>query len=181
MSEDKMIRHCSPTLRGIKAGSIFTAAYESKEEFERDVDRANTIFKNTQVRFAALKYCNGKGLVYVYRPNLLIKDISRPESMTILSDNGYECKNCTYCINRLIERLCYSSEFPHEIGLFLGYPPEDVKGFIENDAKKCKYVDYWKVYGDVDKAKIMFDAFRRSTRFCYSQWKAGASLITLVN
>ena len=30
-----------------------------------------------------------------------------------------------------------SGEFPHEVGLFLGYPPEDVRGFIENHAKFC--------------------------------------------
>lgn len=181
MSEDKMILHCSPTLRGIKAGSIFTASYTSKNEFEKDVERANLKFNKTQIRFSALKYSKGKGIVYVYRPSLLLKDISKPESIDVLSTNGYKSYDCKSCIDRLIERLYNSSEFPHEIGLFLGYPPEDVKGFIENQAKKFKYADYWKVYGDVERAKIRFNAFRRSTKFCYSKWKAGASIIALVN
>lgn len=44
-------------------------------------------------------------------------------------------------------------EFPHEVGLFLGYPPEDVEGFIENKARSCKITGYWKVYSDEEKAK----------------------------
>ena len=31
-----------------------------------------------------------------------------------------------------------SGEFPHEVGLFLGYPPEDVKGFIDHRANNFK-------------------------------------------
>ena len=44
-------------------------------------------------------------------------------------------------------------EFPHEVGLFLGYPPEDVEGFIENKACSCKLTGYRKVYSDEEKAK----------------------------
>ena len=181
MSEDKMIRHCSPTLRGIKTGSIFSAEYESREAFEQDVIRANKMFRNTRIRFCALKYINGKGTIYVYRPDRLMKDIQRPDCKSILSSNGYECSNFGKCLKRLIDRLDNSDEFPHEIGLFLGYPPEDVKGFIENDAKGCKYVDHWKVYGDVDRAKALFKAYRRSTKLCYSEWGAGVPITALVN
>ena len=31
-----------------------------------------------------------------------------------------------------------SGEFPHEVGLFLSYPPEDVKGFIDHRANDFK-------------------------------------------
>ena len=31
-----------------------------------------------------------------------------------------------------------SGEFPHEVGLFLSYPPEDVKGFIDHRANNFK-------------------------------------------
>ena len=37
-------------------------------------------------------------------------------------------------------------DFPHEIGLLLGYPPEDVSGFIENGGKNFLCSGYWKVY-----------------------------------
>ena len=52
------------------------------------------------------------------------------------------------------------------MGLFLGYPPEDVRGFIENRAAGCKLIGCWKVYGDVDAAKEKFASFERCTRAC---------------
>ena len=42
------------------------------------------------------------------------------------------------CIVKLIGRLQENEGFPHEIGLFLGYPPEDVLGFIENKGEFFK-------------------------------------------
>jgi len=35
-------------------------------------------------------------------------------------------------LNALIERVVRTLGFPHEIGVFLGYPLEDVMGFISN-------------------------------------------------
>ena len=46
-----------------------------------------------------------------------------------------------------------SGEFPHEVGLFLSYPPEDVKGFIDHRANDFKCAGLWKVYGDEEKAR----------------------------
>ena len=44
-----------------------------------------------------------------------------------------------------------SGEFPHEVGLFLSYPPEDVKGFIDHRASGFKCAGLWKVYGNEEK------------------------------
>ena len=38
-----------------------------------------------------------------------------------------------------------SGEFPHEVGLFLSYPPEDVKGFIDHRANNFKCAGLWTV------------------------------------
>ena len=35
--------------------------------------------------------------------------------------------------------------FPHEIGVFLGYPVEDVEGYMQNDGKNFLLVGYWKM------------------------------------
>ncbi len=56
--------------------------------------------------------------------------------------------------------------FPHEIGLFLGYPSEDVLGFIRNRAGNSKMTGAWKVYGDKEKAERIFEKYRKCTR-CY--------------
>ena len=41
MSEELMIREASPTLAGIKTGSLFNCAFDSREEMLEDVRRLN--------------------------------------------------------------------------------------------------------------------------------------------
>ena len=58
-----------------------------------------------------------------------------------------------------IAAIWKKGEFPHEIGLFLGYPVEDVKGFIKNRGKNCLYSGYWKVYGKMAEKAKLFERF----------------------
>ena len=41
MSEDLLIRHCSPTLAGIKTGNLFSCACPSRKDLTRDLCRLN--------------------------------------------------------------------------------------------------------------------------------------------
>ncbi len=51
------------------------------------------------------------------------------------------------------------SSFPHEMGVFLGYPLGDVKGFVENSGQNFKQSGYWKVYDDVAYANRIFELY----------------------
>ncbi len=84
-----------------------------------------------------IKYYEQKVLIYLYRPSYLKRDFSNRDTVSLLGimDMMQEAERC---LVRLMERLRENREFPHEIGLFLGYPPEDVRGFIENRAGNCK-------------------------------------------
>ena len=54
-----------------------------------------------------------------------------------------------------------------EVGLFLGYPPEDVAGFIEHRGQSFSYSGYWKVYTNEEATRKLFDRYTRCTReFC---------------
>ena len=64
-------------------------------------------------------------------------------------------------LDLLSTRLRMGKEFPHEIGLFLGYPPEDVLGFQRYRGQNCKLCGYWKVYSDVDRARVLFRLYDR--------------------
>jgi hypothetical protein len=50
-------------------------------------------------------------------------------------------------------------EFPHEIGIILGYPLPDVEGFVQNNGKNYLLCGCWKVYHDVDYAKKTFEKY----------------------
>ena len=69
-----------------------------------------------------------------------------------------------------------SGDFPHEVGLFLSYPPEDVKGFIENRAANAKCTGVWKVYGDERQARQTFAKYKKCTQVYCERWQSGSGL-----
>ena len=69
-----------------------------------------------------------------------------------------------------------SGELPHEVRLFLSYPPEDVKGFIENHAANAKCTGVWKVYGDERQARQTFARYKKCTQTYCERWRSGVEL-----
>ena len=176
MSEDIVIRHCAPTLAGLKTGNMFTCHYESREAMRSALCKWNQRLRGKGVRVLPLRYQNGSALIYFYRPSLLSRDMEDEQACRILAERGYNLSTGERCIAHLIERLTHSDEFPHEIGLFLGYPPQDVCGFIENKACGFKSAGCWKVYGDKEKAEKTFSRYKKCTRIYQEQWNKGKSI-----
>ena len=94
----------------------------------------------------------------------------------MLREMGYRQEGVNICLAGLMKKLRENEDFPHEIGLFLGYPPEDVCGFIRNKGSGCKCVGCWKVYGDADKAQRTFDKYRKCTEICCTLAAKGYSI-----
>ncbi len=65
------------------------------------------------------------------------------------------------CIVELVRRLEDGEAFPHEDWPVLGYPPEDVDGFIRNGAAGAKCIGTWKVYGNVETAQRKFAQYKK--------------------
>ncbi|MBQ9060037.1 MAG: DUF3793 family protein [Firmicutes bacterium] len=176
MSEDLIIRHCAPTLAGLKTGNIFNASYESEDELKRSLAAWNRILERRGLKATCLRTTPGRALIYVYRPQLLEKDLTGPEASEVLEGFGYVPNDPDSCIEHLASRIAPGSGFPHEIGLFLGYPPEDVKGFMRYGGKCCKTCGYWKVYGDAEAAEKRFAQFSKCTGVYLKCMACGAGL-----
>lgn len=171
-----IVRHCSPTLAGIKTGNMFNCAYSTYSELRSDICGLNRRLVPKGLRILPLRLEKNSALIYVYRPSRLKHDLQQSEACSLLKAQGYSCGEADSCILRLIDRLNDGNDFPHEIGLFLGYPPEDVRGFIENNAKNCKCVGCWKVYGDEKKAKLLFERYKKCTENYIRQLKNGNTI-----
>lgn len=176
MSEEIVVKHCSPTLAGVKTGNIFSCPCNNNAELTNTVKRLNRIFVKKGLRILPLRISNGKALIYLYRPQRLLHDLNQNTASQLLTSYGYKPEVPERCVAKLIENLRKSDDFPHEIGFFLGYPPEDVIGFIENKAADCKYVGAWKVYGDVELAKREFSKYKRCTEIYCKQYANGKTI-----
>lgn len=176
MSDEMIVRHCSPTLAGMKTASMFACQYADVNEMRESIRHKNRLFRNKGLRVLPLKYKDNRALIYFYRPSHLMRDLQQDTACRLLSERGYKTENPEQCIYQLIKRLEKNEEFPHEIGLFLGYPPEDVCGFIENKAKECKCVGCWKVYTDEESAKKTFAKYKKCTDVYCTQLAKGKSV-----
>ena len=176
MSEEMIIQHCAPTLAGMKTGNLFTCPYQAKKELQKEIRHLNRLLASRGIRVLPIKYYEQKVLIYLYRPSYLKRDFSNRDTVSLLGDYGYDAGKPERCLVRLMERLRENREFPHEIGLFLGYPPEDVRGFIENRAGNCKCTGYWKVYGDEEGAKRLFGKYKKCTDIYDSNWVRGEGM-----
>lgn len=175
MSERMLIRHCAPTLAGIKTGSMFSCFFETSGQMTDDLRKMNRRLGAKGLRLIPISYLQNRALIYVYRPTHLARDLSCLEAQRILRPRGYSCERANACIAKLIDRIKENNGFPHEIGLFLGYPPEDVLGFMENrTGSKC--VGCWRVYGDEAGAKKLFAKYKKCTEIYTGQWEQGRTI-----
>ena len=176
MSDEVVIRHCSPTLAGLKTGSLFSYRYDSEDELRRDIRAMNRVLVPKGLRVLSLSCKQGRALIYLYRPSRLGRDLTAPVAAHLLEDRGYPWGDPDLCVVKLIQQLRSQEEFPHEIGLFLGYPPDDVEGFIHYGPKRSKCVGDWRVYGNEEQARRLFAQYRACTRAYQAQLKCGKTV-----
>lgn len=176
MSEDHLIRHCAPTLAGIKTASLFTCPYEDQSALLDSVRRMNKRLKAKGLRLLPLRFSDKKALIYLYRPKKLSADLENATASQLLERCGYGCSNCEKCVACLGKKLRQQKDFPHEIGLFLGYPAEDVRGFMDHGPDGCKCTGCWKVYSDVESAQKKFAQYKKCSRIYREKWDSGTHL-----
>lgn len=100
------------------------------------------------------------------RRDRLESELVWPQTGEFLKQYGYRMvqESLDEKLLRLQHRFAEYKEgrqpFPHEMGVFLGYPLGDVKGFIEHHGKEYLCSGYWKVYQDEQKAKSTFQLYQ---------------------
>ena len=137
------------------------------------------------LRVRVLKGCTRthRYLVYVYRENRLREVLSDEKVRAFLVQEGYRLPegsdDCEPLLRQLSRRLCCEAEFPHEIGVFLGYPLTDVVGFIENQGRNFTCCGCWKAYGDRDAAERLFAQLNKCTRVYLRLFHSGTPIFRL--
>ncbi len=177
--EKLLALHCAPALAGIKPSSIFTLHFSEGRPEARELAEAAEGLMRHGVRTEILCECERYALVMAYREDVLAAAFT-PEANDFLSEYGYAAELSPAAkIARLKSRLVKCGEFPHEIGIFLGYPVGDVRGFISNGGRNYKACGTWKVYGDGERAAGLFERYRRCTEYFCSMIERGARIAQL--
>ncbi len=176
MLEEYLIECCSPTLASIKTANLFNYPFSSETELYSQLARWNGILGGKGVSITVLRQREHTALIYVYRRARLKNDLQNNEVRELLADCGYPKYDIDSAIDSLRTRLRESRTFPHEIGVFLGYPVGDVKGFICNGGRNCKCEGCWKVYCDRPEAERTFARYKECSRSYARMWSNGRSV-----
>lgn len=179
MFEKYLIEHCACTLASIKIANLFSFKFDNEIYLDECINQYNDLLSDKGINILVLKKSISRALIYVYRCDKLQDELKKISVQKFLKDFGYSDFYLNSCIEVLIKRMRLES-FPHEIGIFLGYPVADVRCFIKNCGKNCKCIGCWKVYDNEEEALRLFERYLRCSWAYKNMYKNGKSLLELV-
>lgn len=169
--------HAAPTLESIKPATLICPDARGRDiesAMEKCAPRLRAEFG---VEVAVLRNRSDALLALIYQPVLLRSVLAAGDAEKILSESGYDVPAADMA--RLLERLaekCASRPFPHEIGVFLGYPPSEVRRFMIAGGKGAVRAGCWKAWEDVRRVDALSARYRAAKLRAAELIVNGASL-----
>ncbi|MGN0350079.1 MAG: DUF3793 family protein [Roseburia sp.] len=154
--ETQMALQCAPLIAGMKISNLLIVQNSNAEDVKK-------LLQGTPITSAVLYQTNRKTTFLLYRKEEVINYLHQETVKEAMIQFGYKNVELPSILKELSLRyrayMSHREEFPHELGLLLGYPLEDVMGFIENQGQNFLYSGYWKVYGNVEETRALFSRF----------------------
>lgn len=113
------------------------------------------------LKFVKLRESEKFLVVLIYQEELLGTFIDIRSNKSFLMSIGYADKLSVEESLKILQKRYEQYNCPHELGVFLGFPLDDVKDFMNCSEKKCLDCGYWKVYNELNKARTIFRLFDR--------------------
>ena len=179
MLEQALIDYCSPTLARIKPAGLFTVACPDAACLACQVESVNALLAPKGLVLTVLRQKGERALLYLYRTAAMEATLRDEAVRGFLSACGYTGFELAAALDTLRARLAAQEDFPHEIGVFLGYPLSDVIAFIENDGRNCLCCGCWKVYSNECAARRTFEQYRKCKQVYLRRYSEGCPLSRL--
>ena len=164
MLERALIDHGSPTLANMKVGSLFTSSCADAAGFRAEFRRVQAALESRGVSLTILRVQQERALVYVYRQEALAALLAQADVQAFLRAMGYGDTSPDGALAFLRQRLAESPCFPHEIGVFLGYPLSDVIAFMRDGGAAADAADAGRHTRTSAKQCAFSSATRRAAR-----------------
>lgn len=183
--EEKMLYYASPALLGRKQANLFSFPICRLTDYRKEIETYRKELSPLGVSVEYLYSRQQRVYLLIYRKDMLLQYLRQPAVKAFLIQEGYptevgEEASFDTCLCTLQQHILEGNDFPHEIGFFFGYPPEDVFAFIREKGRNYKLVGDWKVYGDGKAALRTFRSYARCRKRLMEQTAAGASIVSLL-
>lgn len=147
---------CAPVIAGLKASNLLIVPKGSLETVRRLIGSSHISYKLLHEK------CH-KETYLIFNANQLTHYLCCQRTRALLKKLGYYNFQLTELLEFFSERYQKyqdnAASFPHEMGIFLQYPIEDVEGFIRHHGRNYLISGYWKVYQNPDEKERMFEEF----------------------
>ena len=172
--ESQLALQCAPVLAGLKISNLLNI-HKSK------VCILKQLLKETNLSYYVLLENAKRVAILIYQRKALHQYLMLPEVSAFLKRVGYSENDSQKMFALLSLRykqcMCRQGEFPHEMGLFLGYPLEDVQGFITNQGRNSLCSGYWKVYENKEAKMDLFRQYEQAKEWMVLFVSNGVDLI----
>lgn len=181
VAEEIVVDTCAQVIMGAKPANLVAFSSAVFGPLQSFIEYCRTLFAQHGIESRELCTCGQRSLMLFYRAEWLEEMLCDPQAVEILRENGYpELGGLDGLLDHLTHRIGQHQGFPHEIGLFLGYPPRDVAGFIRHGGKDCKLSGYWKVYGDTAYAEAAFALYDHCRELASELFEKGHGLADIL-
>lgn len=154
--ELQLALQCAPVIAGIKISNLLIIRTET-------LCLALDLLKDSHFCYFLLRKEQNQTAMLLYHPQKMQEYLSRKRVAAFLQQLGYA--DCSFGQILSLFRMRYLNymgnpqEFPHEMGVLLGYPVEDVSGFMEDEGRGFLYTGYWKVYQNLAEKIPLFRSY----------------------
>ena len=182
---------CMPTLLRKKPSSLIRVNIRNSEFKDRLLQSINSVIGKFDCDYYIL-YENTSALnLLIFHRELLRCLLATKEIRKFFITLGYELKLNDillllsslriklgqYYENRSSDVSIHSLiEFPHEIGIILGYPIQDVRDFIKYQGKNYILCGCWKVYHNAEDAVKIFEDYKQIRHYAMNMLHEGKRL-----
>ena len=169
----RVVTQCAPVLKGVKISNLITMKPGGWRKIR-------AYLKKSRIICIPLYADAEKEVLFLYRYEQLERHLKNREVREFLRSCGYESFEVASVLVRLRRRYRLyagiSKEFPHELGVLLGYPVGDVQGFIDNRGENSLTSRYWTVYQNPKEAEKIFDLYDRVKEQALKEIMCGRTL-----
>ena len=169
----RVVTQCAPVLKVVKISNLITMKPGGWRKIR-------AYLKKSRIICIPLYADAEKEVLFLYRYEQLERHLKNREVREFLRSCGYESFEVASVLVRLRRRYRLyagiSKEFPHELGVLLGYPVGDVQGFIDNRGENSLTSRYWKVYQNPKEAEKIFDLYDRVKEQALKEIMCGRTL-----
>lgn len=156
-----LIELLGATLAGVKPAEILTLALGADKAKDWE-ESYSCLSQHKELKLKQIRFIRNNKQIFFYHISALKKTLEQPMHLRFLREFGYpENYSLEGYVDHLWDRFTGKS-FPHEIGIFLGYPLKDVMGFMGHPTLKLNKTKAWKVYGDAKLSDLRYQNFRQA-------------------